>query len=132
MGTDSFPEVIVISQALHLKKDVIESNLRVKGNIIGFPLNFLFEKAILFDNNGSLDAFYAMFILLIYGLVLFLNIEGFIGKATLTTFVSKNTVPTLPVDVLFSFHWRNQKRVGTINCCVPFLYKWILTHFPRK
>lgn len=53
MGTDDFPEVVVIYQALYLKKDVIESNLCVKGNVRGFPSKSLFEKAILFASSGS-------------------------------------------------------------------------------
>lgn len=94
----------MIAQAFHLKKDVIESNLRVKGNIRGFPLKFHFEKAILFANSESWDSFYLVFVLLIYGLVLFPSIEGFIDKAIVTTFASKNPIPTLLVDVFFSFH----------------------------
>ena len=58
MGTDGFPEVVVIAQALHLKKDVTESNLRVKGNVRGFPSKLLFEKATLFSSSGSWDSFY--------------------------------------------------------------------------
>lgn len=132
MGTDGFPEVSVIAQDLYLKKDVIEFNLHIKGNVRGFPSKFLFEKVTLFANSGSWDAFYVVFTLLIYGLVLFPNIEEFIDKVVVTIFVSKNPVITLLAEVLFSFHWRNQKRDGMINFCIPFLYKWILTHFPRK
>ncbi|XP_050892585.1 uncharacterized protein LOC127098119 [Lathyrus oleraceus] len=68
MSTYDFPESDVIAQAIHLKRGVVESNLRTKGNIIGFPSKFLIEKATLFANNGSWDVFYAILSLLIYGL----------------------------------------------------------------
>lgn len=73
-----------------------------------------------------------MFSLLIYGLVLFPNIKGFVYRTTVTIFISRNSVPTLLDDVFLSFHWINQKRGGTINCCIPLLYKWILTHLLRR
>ncbi|XP_050889046.1 uncharacterized protein LOC127094230 [Lathyrus oleraceus] len=73
-----------------------------------------------------------VFTLLVYVLVLFPNIEGFIDKTVVTIFISRNLVSTLLVDVFFSFHYRNRKRGGAINCCIPLVYKWILTHFPRR
>lgn len=121
-----------MAQDLHLEKNLVESNLRTKGNARGFTSKFLFEKATLFASSGSWDAFSTVFALLIYGLVLFPNIEGFIEKTTVTIFISRNPVPTLLDDVFFSFHRRNQKRGGMINYCITLLCKWILSHLPRR
>lgn len=44
MGIVGFPEVALVAQALHLKKDVIESNLRTKGNVRGFNSKIPFDK----------------------------------------------------------------------------------------
>ncbi|XP_050919281.1 uncharacterized protein LOC127136802 [Lathyrus oleraceus] len=115
-----------------MKKDLIESTLRIKGNTQGLPSKFLFENATMFANSGSWDAFYARFSLLIYGLVLFPSDEGFIDKTAITIFISQNLVLTLLADVFFSFHWRNMKKWGTINCCIPLLQKWIMSHLPNK
>ncbi|XP_050918457.1 uncharacterized protein LOC127135871 [Lathyrus oleraceus] len=128
MGYVGFPKVDLMAQALHLEKNLVKSNLRTKGNIRGFTLKFLFEKATLFARSESWDALYAMFAILIYGLVLFPNIKGFLDKTSVTIFISINLVPSLLVDVLFSF----QKRGGMGNCCIPLLYNWILTHLPRR
>lgn len=122
----------MIAQTLYLKKEVVASNLRTKGNTRGFPSKFFIEKATTFADIGSWDTFYAIFSLLIYGVVLFLNVEGFIDKVVVNIFLSRNLVPTLLADVYFSFHWRNKKTSGMIKYCVPFLYKWLLTHLPRK
>ncbi|XP_050909868.1 uncharacterized protein LOC127123709 [Lathyrus oleraceus] len=132
MGVVGFPKVTLVAQALHLEKNLVKSNLRTKGNVKGFTSKFLFKKATLFDSSGSWDAFFVVFSLLIYGLVLFPNIERFVDKTTITIFISKNSTPTLLADVFFSFHWRNQKRGGMIHCCIPLIYKWILTHLPRR
>lgn len=53
MIEDNFPDSAEIAQALHMKKDLIKSTLRIKGNTQGLPSKFLFEKAIVFANNGS-------------------------------------------------------------------------------
>ena len=123
MIEDNFPDSADIAQALCMKKDLIESTLRIKGNTQGLPSKFLFKNTTVFANSGSWDAFYASFALPVYGLVLFPNMEGFVDKTAITIFISRNQVPTLLVDVLFSFHWRNMKKWGTINCCIPLLQK---------
>lgn len=132
MIEDNFPDSADIAQAFSMKKDLIESTLRIKGNIQVLPSKFLFENAIVFANNGSWDTFFSSFTLLIYGLVLFPNVEGFIDKTVIAIFISQNPVPILLADVFFSFHRRNMKKGGTINCCIPLLHKWIMSHLPKK
>lgn len=132
MIEDNFPDSAEIAQALCMKKDLIESTLRNKGNTQGLPFKFMFEKATVFANNGSWDAFYASFSLLIYGLVLFPSVEGFVDKTAITIFICHNPVPTLLADIFFSFHWRSTTMGGTINCCITLLHKWIMSHLPKK
>ncbi|XP_050914797.1 uncharacterized protein LOC127129703 [Lathyrus oleraceus] len=132
MIEDNFLDSADIAQALCMKKDLIKSTLLIKGNTQGLPSKFLFENATVFAKRGSWDAFYASSALLIYGLVLFSNVGGFIDKTAITIFISQNPIPTLLADVYFSFHWRNMKKGGTINCCIPLLQKWIMSHLPKK
>ncbi|XP_050875913.1 uncharacterized protein LOC127079572 [Lathyrus oleraceus] len=132
IGAMGFPEVALVAQALRLEKNLVKVNLHTKGNVRGFTSKFLLEKATLFASSGSWDALYIVFSLLIYGLGLFPKIEGFVDKIVVSILISRNLVSTLLDDVFFSFHWRNQKRGGTLNYCIPLLYKWILTHLPRR
>lgn len=118
VGVVGFPEVALVARVLHLEKNLVESNLRTKGNVKGFTSKFIFEKATLFASSGSWDAFSIFFALLVYGLVLFPNIEGFVDKTVVTIFISRNPVSTLLADAFIYFHWRNQKRGGTINCYI--------------
>ena len=76
-----------------------------------------------FAQAGSLDAFEAIFVLLIYGLVLFPNIDNFVDVNVIRIFLIGNLVPTLLGDMYFSLNLRNSKGGGTIVCCVPLLYK---------
>lgn len=132
IGFDGLPVSALIDQVLHLKKEVVESNIRIKGNTRGFPSKFMIGKATKFIDNGRWDALYAILSLLIYGLILFMSIEGFFDKSYVNIFLPVNLVPTLLVDVYFSLHWRNKKKGGVIKCYVPLLYKWLLAQLPRK
>ena len=67
----------------------------------------------------SEDAFEAIFVLLIYGLVLFPNIDKFVDVNAIRIFSTLNPVPTLLGDTYFSLHMRNAKGGGAIVCCLP-------------
>lgn len=69
--------------------------------------------------------------LLIYGVVLFLDIDGFIGIPIIYIFLSKNPVPTLFADVYYYHHVRHEKRKGMVMCYAPLIYTWLMSHMPR-
>ncbi|KAI5434517.1 hypothetical protein KIW84_021374 [Lathyrus oleraceus] len=79
----------------------------------------------------SEDAFEAIFVLLIYGLVLFPNIDKFVDVNAIRIFSTLNPVPTLLGDTYSSLHIRNAKGGGAIVCCLPLLYKWFISHLPQ-
>ncbi|KAI5436029.1 hypothetical protein KIW84_022459 [Lathyrus oleraceus] len=106
-GLEEISRSHIIAEALHLKKSEIEAHW----------------EATAFAQAGSVDAFKAIFVLLIYGLALFPNIDGFIDVNAIRIFLIGNLVPTLLGDMYFSLHIRNSKGGGTISCCVPLLYK---------
>jgi hypothetical protein len=116
----------LIVEALHLKKSEIEAHWVKKGGLFGLPSDFLIKEATAFAQAGSVDDFEAIFMLLIYGLALFPNIDGFIDVNTIIIFFIGNPVPTLLGDMYFSLHQRNSKDGGTIVCCIPLLYKWFI------
>ncbi|KAI5387228.1 hypothetical protein KIW84_073392 [Lathyrus oleraceus] len=99
-------------------------------HLLGTPVSdkFLIGKANVFAQVGSVDAFKAIFVSLIYGLALFPNIDGFVGVNAIRIFLIGNHVPSLLGDMYFSLHLRNSKDGGTIVCCVPLMYKWFISH----
>jgi hypothetical protein len=78
-----------------------------------------------------MNAFEAIFVLIIYGLALFPNIDGFVDVNAIIIFLIGNHVPTLLGDMYFNLHLRNSKGGGTIVCCVPLLHKWFISHLPQ-
>ena len=129
-GLEEIPRSSIIVEALHLKKSEIEAHWVKKGGLFGFPSIFLIKEATTFAQAGSMDAFEAIFVLLIYGLTLFPNIDGFVDVNAIRLFLIGNPVPTLLGDMYFYLHLRNSKGGGTIVCCVPLLYKLFILHLP--
>ena len=72
-----------------------------KGGLFGLPSIFLIKEATTFAQAGSVDAFEVIFVLLIYGLTLFPNIDGFVDVNAIRIFLIGNHVPTLLGDTFF-------------------------------
>ncbi|KAI5398875.1 hypothetical protein KIW84_064313 [Lathyrus oleraceus] len=121
----------ILAEAVHVKKSEIEAHWVKKGGLFGLPSVFLIKEATTFAQAGSVDAFEAIFVLLIYGLALFPNIDSFVDVNAIRLSIIGNPVPTLLGDMYFSLHLRNSKGGGTIVCCIPLLYKWFISHWPQ-
>ncbi|KAI5420064.1 hypothetical protein KIW84_044019 [Lathyrus oleraceus] len=130
-GLEEIPRSHLIAEALHLKKSEIEAHWVKKGGLFGFPSDFLIKEATGFSQASSVDTFESIFVLLIYGLSLFPNIDDFVDVNAIRLFLVGNPVPTLLGDMYFSLHLRNSKGGGTIVCCIPLLHKWFISHFPQ-
>ncbi|XP_050876466.1 uncharacterized protein LOC127080177 [Lathyrus oleraceus] len=130
--TKELPEYRELVEALHMGKKEIELNLKPKGGIHGFTSKFLVDKVITFAEAGSWTAFNAYLALLIYGIVLFPNMEEFVDLAVIHIFLTQNPIPTLLDDTYYSIHVRTQKKKGTIVCCTPLLYRWFILHLPSE
>ncbi|XP_050896893.1 uncharacterized protein LOC127103702 [Lathyrus oleraceus] len=131
-GVEVIIESRVIAEAIHLRKSDIEPNLTIKGGICGLTSKFLLEKSFSFANAGSMMAFETILSLLVYGLVLFPNIDNFVDVNDMRIFLIKNMVPTLLGNTYFSIHHMTSKGGGTIVCCAPLLYKWFISHLPQS
>ncbi|KAI5412129.1 hypothetical protein KIW84_056983 [Lathyrus oleraceus] len=120
-----------IADLLHIDESIVGAHMTTKGGIQGLPSDFFIAQATLYGKAMSEDAFEAIFVLLIYGLVLFPNIDKFMDVNTIRIFSTLNPIPTLLGDTYFSLHMRNAKGDGTIVCCLPLLYKWFISLLPQ-
>lgn len=94
----------LINSTLHLDKEEVTTNLRPKGDILGFSLKFLVEKALAFKSKEDWVSFNLVLALIIYGIVLFPNIDDFVDMTYIRIFLHRNPIPTLLVDVYHSIH----------------------------
>ncbi|XP_050895933.1 uncharacterized protein LOC127102629 [Lathyrus oleraceus] len=127
---ESFP-LEIIASTLHMDEKEAEANLETKGNTKGFSLSFLLERDHTLLKAESWDACYSAIALAIYGMVLFLNMDGFVDMAAICVFLNGNSVPTLLADVYYYISHRYTKNKGLIACCAPLLYQWFLEHLPK-
>ncbi|KAI5421281.1 hypothetical protein KIW84_044926 [Lathyrus oleraceus] len=130
-GLERVPTSQEIVDLLHIDESLVGAHLTNKGGIQGLPSEFLIVQATMYGKAMSEDAFEAIFVLLIYRLVLFPNIDKFVDVNAIRIFSTLNPVPTLLGDTYFSLHMRNAKGGGTIVCCLPLLYKWFILHLPQ-
>ena len=130
-GSEEMPSPGFLAKTLQLKESDIKGNLTTKGGLKGFTSKFLLAKANHFLKLGFQIVFESYFALLIYGLLLFPNIEGFVDSIAIRIFFGGNPVPTLLADAYHSVHYRTIKGGGTVTCCVPLLYKWFISHLPK-
>ncbi|KAI5421359.1 hypothetical protein KIW84_044973 [Lathyrus oleraceus] len=130
-GLERVPSSQEIADLLRIDESIIGAHMTTKGGIQGLPSDFLIVQATMFGKAMSEDAFEAIFVLLIYGLVLFPNIDKFVDVNAIRIFSTLNLVPTMLGDTYFSLHMRNAKGGGTIVCCLPLLYKWFISHLPQ-
>ncbi|KAI5423863.1 hypothetical protein KIW84_030183 [Lathyrus oleraceus] len=130
-GLESIPTSREIADMLHIDESLVKAHMTTKGGIQGLPSDFLIAQATVYGKAMSEDAFEAIFVLLIYGLVLFLNIDKFVDVNAIRIFSVLNLVPTLLGDAYVSLHLRNAKGGGAIVCCLPLLYKWFISHLPQ-
>lgn len=69
-------------------------------------------KASAFKSKGDWVAFNDVLALIIYGIILFSNIDDFMDITSICIFLLKNPIPTLLVDVYHFIHWINEKNGG--------------------
>ncbi|KAI5410832.1 hypothetical protein KIW84_056102 [Lathyrus oleraceus] len=130
-GLESIPTPRDIADMLRIDESLVKAHMTSKGGIQGLPSEFLIAQATVYGKAMSEDAFEAIFVLLIYGLVLFPNIDRFVDVNAIRIFSVLNPVPTLLGDAYVSLHLRNAKGGGAIVCCLPLLYKWFISHLPQ-
>ena len=89
-GLEKDPKPEEITPTLHLKRSDIVSNWETRSGVKGFLAKFLLEKARLFLDAMSFQAFEEILALFIYCLVLFPNLDQLIDVNAVKSFLSRN------------------------------------------
>ena len=91
------------------------------------------EKAKALANQGEWASFIDILALLIFGVVLFPNMEGLVDLAAINAFLAYHHSKESPViailaDVYDTFKRRCEKSGARIVCCTPALYVQLVSH----
>ncbi|KAL5191416.1 hypothetical protein HKD37_04G010696 [Glycine soja] len=106
---------------------------QTRNGIAGLPRGYLEDKARGMANQGDWVPFMDVLALLIFGVVLFPNVDGLVDLAAIDAFLAYHHSKESPVvavlaDLFDTFDRRCEKSSTRIICCLPALCVWLVSH----
>ncbi|KAL5165761.1 hypothetical protein HKD37_18G050836 [Glycine soja] len=106
---------------------------QTRNGIAGLPQRYLEDKARGMANQGDWVPFMDVLALLIFGVVLFPNVDGLVDLAAIDAFLAyhhskESTVVAVLADLFDTFDRRCEKSSARIICCLPALCVWLVSH----
>ncbi|KAH1202681.1 hypothetical protein GmHk_17G049091 [Glycine max] len=106
---------------------------QTRNGIAGLPRRYLENKARGMANQGDWVPFMDVLALLIFGVVLFPNVDGLVDLAAIDAFLAYHHSKESPVvavlaDLFDTFDRRCEKSSARIICCLPALCVWLVSH----
>ncbi|KAH1265755.1 hypothetical protein GmHk_01G001401 [Glycine max] len=106
---------------------------QTRNGIAGLPQKYLEDKARGMANQGDWVPFMDVLALLIFGVVLFPNVDGLVDLAAIDAFLAYHHSKESPVvavlaDLFDTFDRRCEKSSARIICCLPALCVWLVSH----
>ncbi|KAH1210277.1 hypothetical protein GmHk_15G044634 [Glycine max] len=103
---------------------------QTRNGIAGLPQKYLEDKARGMANQGDWVPFMDVLALLIFGVVLFPNVDGLVDLAAIDAFLAYHHSKESPVvavlaDLFDTFDRRCEKSSARIICCLPALCVWL-------
>ncbi|KAK2427994.1 hypothetical protein QL285_026538 [Trifolium repens] len=110
LGLGEDPTMEEIDKSLHLTFNEVSSWLEIRKNVMkGFPRSVLETKAQALLDKKDWRTFNAVLALLVYGFVLFPNIEDLVDFPAIGVFMARNPVSALLADFYHSLYTRHEK-----------------------
>ncbi|KAH1205510.1 hypothetical protein GmHk_16G046193 [Glycine max] len=106
---------------------------QTRNGIAGLPRKYLEDKVRGMANQGDWVPFMDVLALLIFGVVLFPNVDGLVDLAAIDAFLAyqhskESPVVAVLVDLFDTFDRRCEKSSARIICCLPALCVWLVSH----
>ncbi|KAH1265555.1 hypothetical protein GmHk_01G001237 [Glycine max] len=106
---------------------------QTRNGMVGLPQRYLEDKARGMANQGDWVPFMDVLALLIFGVVLFPNVDGLVDLAAIDAFLAYHHSKESPVvavlaDLFDTFDRRCEKSSARIICCLPALCVWLVSH----
>ncbi|KAL5187017.1 hypothetical protein HKD37_05G012762 [Glycine soja] len=106
---------------------------QTRNGVVGQPRKYLEGKARDMASQGKWGPFADILALLIFGVVLFPNVDGLVDLAAIGAFLTYHHSKESPVvailaDLFDTFDRRCEKNSARIVCCLPVLCVWLVSH----
>ncbi|KAL5138287.1 hypothetical protein HKD37_10G028495 [Glycine soja] len=115
----------------------LDHRKQVKNGVVGISRKYLEAKVRILAGKGEWAPFIDILALLIFGGVLFRNVDGLVDLAAIDAFLAYHNHKGSPVvamlaDLYDTFDRRCEKSSTRIVCCTPALYVWLVSHLFRQ
>ncbi|KAL5165857.1 hypothetical protein HKD37_18G050926 [Glycine soja] len=106
---------------------------QTRNDVVGLPRKYLEGKARDMASQEKWGPFVDILALLIFGVVLFPNVDGLVDLAAIDAFLAyhhskKSPVVAILADLFDTFDRRCEKNSARIVCCLPALCVWLVSH----
>ncbi|KAL5165808.1 hypothetical protein HKD37_18G050877 [Glycine soja] len=110
---------------------------QIRNGVVGLPRKYLEGKARDMASQEKRGPFADILALLIFGVVLFRNVDGLVDLAAIDAFLAYHHSKESPVvailaDLFDTFDRRCEKNSARIVCCLPALCVWLISHLFRQ
>ncbi|KAL5162185.1 hypothetical protein HKD37_07G019339 [Glycine soja] len=135
--TGFYPSLARISKIVQISAQELDHRKQVENGVVGIPRKYLEVKARILAGKGEWAPFIDILALLIFGGVLFSNVDGLVDLAAIDAFLAYHNHKESPVvamlaDLYDTFDRRCEKSNTRIVCCTSALYVWLVSHLFRQ
>jgi len=128
-----YPSMARIEIMVKISEQELDRVKQNRNGVAGIPRKCLEEKAEALASQEEWATFTDVLALLVFGTILFLNIDGLVDLAVIDAFLAYHHNKESPViavlaDVYDTFNLRCKKSSARIVCCTPSLYVWLVSH----
>ncbi|KAH1202876.1 hypothetical protein GmHk_17G049229 [Glycine max] len=132
-----YPSLARISKIVQISAHELDHRKQVENGVVGIPRKYLEAKARILVGKGEWAPFIDILALLIFGGILFPNVDGLVDLAVIDAFLAYHNHKESPVvamlaDLYDTFDRRCEKSSTRIVCCTPALYVWLVSHLFRQ
>jgi len=122
-----------IAKVVKISEQELDRVKQNRNGVVGIPRKRLEEKVEALASKGEWAAFIDVFALLVFGTVLFSNVDGLVDLVTIDAFLAyhhskESSVIPVWADPYDTFNLRCEKSSARIVYCTPALYVWLVSH----
>ena len=132
-----YPSMARVSKVVKISVQELDHVKQNRNGVVRKPRKHLEEKAKALANQGEWTSFIDILALLIFGVILFPNVEELVDLEAIDAFLAyhyskESSIIAILADVYDTFDQRCKKSGARIVCCTPVLYVWLILHLFRQ